>query len=178
MTDEDLKLRKYVKRGVKYYNKVQTEVLINNQTYTEEEAVNLIMRLVEEQAEFLLKDQGRVAQNSRISGVGKDEVICYYLSEMPEMDDELGLYEAVISWSRCNTVDDSLKFNLAKIIYSSDHFLKFLGPDKEFLSKIGDRGEANGFVDFWNSVQELSDYYEMDIPYIDRDGGTVEVCIL
>ena len=174
---EDTKLRKYVKRGVKYYNKVQTEVLINNQTYTEEEAVNLIMRLVEEQAEFLLKDQSRVAQNSRISGVGKDEVICYYLSEVPEENNE-DLPEVVVSWSRCNTVDDSLKFNLAKIIYSSDHFLKFLGPDKEFLSKIGDRGDTNGFVDFWGNVQELSDYYEMDIPYIDRDGGTVKVCIL
>ena len=174
---EDQKLRKYVKRGVKYYNKVQTEVLINDQTYTEEEAINLVMRLVEEQAEFLLKDQSRVAQNSRISGVGKDEVICYYLSEVPEENNE-DLPEVVVSWSRCNTVDGSLKFNLAKIIYSSDHFLKFLGPDKEFLSKIGDRGDTNGFVDFWGNVQELSDYYEMDIPYIDRDGGTVKVCIL
>lgn len=177
MTDEDLKLRKYVKRGVKYYNKVQTEVLINNQTFTEEEAVNLIVRLVEEQADFLLKDQDRVAQNNRIEGVGKDEVICYYLSELPE-DDESGLYEVVVSWSRCNTVKGSLKFDLAKIIYSSDHFLRFLGPDKEFISRMGNRGEANNYNDFWDSVSQLSDYYEMDIPYIDRDGGTVEVSFL
>ena len=72
----------------------------------------------------------------------------------------------------------SLKFDLAKIIYSSDHFLRFLGPDKEFISRMGNRGEANNYNDFWDSVSQLSDYYEMDIPYIDRDGGTVEVSFL